>query len=136
MPIHFTPFTGGLLLINLITFAAYGYDKFCARRGAWRVPEIRLLFFGGGGGQPGSPVGHVPVPAQDEASEIHHRGAGDPGAADFSGGEFFHRQSVAKGEICRQIFLPLTVGSSPPHFPLAKRQNVKYNRAWENLSFP
>lgn len=43
MPIHFTPFTGGLLLINLITFAAYGYDKFCARRGAWRVPEIRLL---------------------------------------------------------------------------------------------
>ena len=53
MPIHFTPFTGGLLLINLITFAAYGYDKFCARRGAWRVPESGC-FFGGGGGSLGA----------------------------------------------------------------------------------
>ena len=54
MPIHFTPFTGGLLLINLITFAAYGYDKFCARRGAWRVPEIRLLLLAAVGGSLGA----------------------------------------------------------------------------------
>ncbi|MDD7196335.1 MAG: DUF1294 domain-containing protein [Acidaminococcus fermentans] len=54
MPIHFTPFTGGLLLINLITFAVYGYDKFCARRGAWRVPEIRLLFLAAVGGSLGA----------------------------------------------------------------------------------
>ena len=43
MPFPFTPLTTGLLLINAITFAVYGYDKFCAKKGAWRVPEIRLL---------------------------------------------------------------------------------------------
>ncbi len=54
MPIHFTPFTGGLLLINLITFAVYGYDKSCARRGAWRVPEMRLLLLAAVGGSVGA----------------------------------------------------------------------------------
>ena len=54
MPIHFTPVTGGLLLINLITFAVYGYDKSCARRGAWRVPEIRLLLWAAVGGSGGA----------------------------------------------------------------------------------
>lgn len=43
MSFQLTPLTAGLLLINAITFAVYGYDKFCAKRGAWRVPEIRLL---------------------------------------------------------------------------------------------
>ena len=54
MPIHFTPSTGGLLLINLITFAVYGYDKSCARRGAWRVPEMRLLLLAAVGGSVGA----------------------------------------------------------------------------------
>lgn len=29
-------------LINLFTFLAYGRDKSCAKRGAWRIPEIQL----------------------------------------------------------------------------------------------
>lgn len=114
MSFQLTPLTAGLLLINAITFAVYGYDKFCAKRGAWRVPEIRLLGLAALGGQCGGSFGHVPVPAQDEASEIHHRGAGDPGTAGFCGGQ----------------------GVGVKQFPLAKRQIVKYNRAWENLSVP
>lgn len=54
MPIHFTPLSAGLLLINLITFAVYGYDKFCAKKGAWRVPEIRLLGLAVLGGSAGA----------------------------------------------------------------------------------
>lgn len=54
MPIHFTPLSAGLLLINLITFAVYGYDKSCARRGAWRVPEMRLLLLTAVGGSVGA----------------------------------------------------------------------------------
>lgn len=54
MPIHFTPLSAGLLLINLITFAVYGYDKSCARRGAWRVPEMRLLLLAAVGGSVGA----------------------------------------------------------------------------------
>lgn len=38
---------------NILTFAAYGYDKYCARKGKWRVSERRLMglafFFGGAG---------------------------------------------------------------------------------------
>lgn len=37
-------------IINLLTFIAYGYDKFCARRGYWRVPEkslFMLIILGG-----------------------------------------------------------------------------------------
>ena len=54
MPIHFTPLSAGLLLINLITFAVYGYDKSCAKRRAWRVPEIRLLLLAAVGGSGGA----------------------------------------------------------------------------------
>lgn len=32
-----------LLIVNLISFALMGYDKRCARRGKWRVPERRLF---------------------------------------------------------------------------------------------
>ena len=43
-----------LVAINLFSFILMGYDKHCARRGRWRVPE-RVLFlsalcFGGLGG--------------------------------------------------------------------------------------
>lgn len=34
---------GYLFIINTITFAVYGWDKFCAKRGLWRVPEKILL---------------------------------------------------------------------------------------------
>mgnify|MGYP000018228558 FL=1 len=54
MSFQLTPLTAGLLLINAITFAVYGYDKFCAKRGAWRVPEIRLLGLAALGGSVGA----------------------------------------------------------------------------------
>lgn len=38
---------------NILTFATYGYDKYCAGKGKWRVSEGRLMgmafFFGGAG---------------------------------------------------------------------------------------
>ena len=43
-----------LFLLNLFSFALMGWDKRCAKRGAWRVPERRLflaaLCFGALGG--------------------------------------------------------------------------------------
>lgn len=54
MLIQLTPLTTGLLLINAITFAVYGYDKFCAKRGTWRVPEFRLLLLAAIGGSAGA----------------------------------------------------------------------------------
>lgn len=29
--------------LNGLTFLLYGYDKHCAKKGAWRVPEWQLL---------------------------------------------------------------------------------------------
>lgn len=39
-----------LLLITFVTFLGYGWDKFQARRGGWRVPErtLHALVFMGG----------------------------------------------------------------------------------------
>jgi uncharacterized membrane protein YsdA (DUF1294 family) len=40
-----------LLCLNVIAFCLYGWDKYCAIHGMWRVPESTLLlivFFGGG----------------------------------------------------------------------------------------
>ncbi len=34
---------GYLFIINTITFVVYGWDKFCAKRGLWRIPEKILL---------------------------------------------------------------------------------------------
>ena len=34
---------GLVLAINLFSFGLMGYDKHCARRGKWRVPERRLF---------------------------------------------------------------------------------------------
>ena len=31
-----------LPIINIITFMAYGRDKYCAKHGKWRIPEIQL----------------------------------------------------------------------------------------------
>lgn len=43
-----------LFSINLVTFIAYGIDKRAAKRGDWRVPEIRLHTLELLGGWPGA----------------------------------------------------------------------------------
>ena len=47
--IHFVA-TIYLLSINISAFAVYGWDKLCAKRGWWRIPEkvlLLLAFLGG-----------------------------------------------------------------------------------------
>ena len=41
-------------IINLITFAVYGWDKLCAKQGWWRVPEKILLLLALVGGSIGA----------------------------------------------------------------------------------
>ncbi len=39
-----------LLIVNIVTFAAFFYDKMAAKQGAWRIPEANLFllaFIGG-----------------------------------------------------------------------------------------
>ncbi len=43
-----------LLSMNIAAFACYGWDKFCAKRGKWRVPEHTLLFLAAIGGSIGA----------------------------------------------------------------------------------
>jgi uncharacterized membrane protein YsdA (DUF1294 family) len=50
LPCPPTPFLTWLLVLNLVAFAAYGYDKLIARTARTRIPEGVLLaqaFFGG-----------------------------------------------------------------------------------------
>ena len=51
-----------LILMNVAAFALMGYDKQCARRGRWRVPERTLFLvtacFGGLGGVLGMHLFH------------------------------------------------------------------------------
>ena len=46
-----------LIIINMFTFFLYGFDKYKARKGAWRIPESRLLFFAAIGGSAGALIG-------------------------------------------------------------------------------
>ena len=46
-----------LTALNLFTFFAYGWDKFCAKRGIWRTPEKRLLLLALLGGSLGAYAG-------------------------------------------------------------------------------
>lgn len=46
-----------LLLINLITFFAFGIDKSKAKKGKWRIPESRLLLLSLLGGTMGGLIG-------------------------------------------------------------------------------
>ncbi|WP_454744127.1 DUF1294 domain-containing protein [Cupriavidus necator] len=48
---------GYLVLINLISFGAFVYDKIRALRDEWRIPERRLHFLTIGGGVFGSGMG-------------------------------------------------------------------------------
>src|SRR5205814_9972032 len=43
---------GYLALINLTAFSAFAWDKHCARKGMWRVPESTLLTLAALGGSP------------------------------------------------------------------------------------
>ncbi len=49
----------GLLAINLICFVLFGWDKVCAGRHWWRVPERRLLLVAMLGGSVGAKAGQV-----------------------------------------------------------------------------
>ncbi len=46
-----------LLVANIVAFAVYGWDKLCAKRGMWRVPEKILLLIALLGGSVGAMVG-------------------------------------------------------------------------------
>lgn len=46
-----------LLLINLVTFVAYGIDKYKAKHDKWRIPEATLLWLAALGGSLGAWAG-------------------------------------------------------------------------------
>lgn len=46
-----------IIAVNIFTFVLFGWDKFCARRGKWRVPEKILFFFAFFGGSLGALLG-------------------------------------------------------------------------------
>ena len=46
-----------LLVVNIAAFAVYGWDKMCAKRGMWHVPEKILLLLAFLGGSVGAMVG-------------------------------------------------------------------------------
>lgn len=48
-----------LLAINLLAFAAFGWDKRCARRGEWRISQSTLLTLAFLGGSPGALAGRA-----------------------------------------------------------------------------
>ena len=48
---------GALVMLNVLSFLMYGYDKLCAKRGSWRVPEATLLFIALAGGSFGAYAG-------------------------------------------------------------------------------
>ena len=43
-----------LLVVTAVAFAVYGWDKLCAKRGVWRVPEKILLLLALLGGSVGA----------------------------------------------------------------------------------
>jgi uncharacterized membrane protein YsdA (DUF1294 family) len=46
-----------VLAANTVAFLAFGFDKWKAARGGWRVPEARLILFAFCGGAPGAWLG-------------------------------------------------------------------------------
>ncbi len=49
--------TGYLLIVNAVTFLAFGIDKKRAKKEQWRVPERTLLLFALAGGSVGALAG-------------------------------------------------------------------------------
>lgn len=46
-----------ICVINILAFVMFGYDKQCARRDLWRVPERTLFFLAAAGGSAGAWAG-------------------------------------------------------------------------------
>lgn len=46
-----------LVIINVITFLAYGLDKYKSKAGKWRTPEKTLIMLAIAGGSPGAWLG-------------------------------------------------------------------------------
>ena len=46
-----------LIVINILTFAVYGIDKWKARQGSWRISEVTLLMLAVIGGTIGALLG-------------------------------------------------------------------------------
>ncbi len=57
MTTTFYPIVTYAVLINLITFGAYGLDKYKAKAGSWRIPEKTLLLLTAVGGSMGALLG-------------------------------------------------------------------------------
>lgn len=47
---------GYLVVVNIVTFALFGYDKYCAQHDMWRVRESTLLLWSAVGGALGAGV--------------------------------------------------------------------------------
>ena len=46
-----------LILMNVVTFSAYGIDKYKATHNKWRIPEFTLIFLAFLGGSIGAILG-------------------------------------------------------------------------------
>ncbi len=46
-----------VIMMNIVSFALMGIDKYKARKKAWRIPEATLFLFAVFGGSPGSILG-------------------------------------------------------------------------------
>ena len=46
-----------IILMNVVTFVLYAYDKQCSKQGKWRIPEFTLLSFSLLGGGLGAFIG-------------------------------------------------------------------------------
>lgn len=47
---------GYLAVVNAVTFALFGYDKYCAQHDKWRVRESTLLIWSAVGGTLGAGI--------------------------------------------------------------------------------
>ncbi len=56
--------------VNVVTLLCYGYDKYMARVGGWRVPEVVLHALAAVGGTPGAFVGQMLFRNKTRASQF------------------------------------------------------------------
>lgn len=64
-----------LLLANVVTFIAYGIDKYKAKKGKWRISEATLLLMAFWGGQYRCMAWDEGFSSQDHAQEVLYRDA-------------------------------------------------------------
>ena len=75
-----------LAIITVVTFFAYGIDKWKAQHNRWRIPESRAFGIGGHWRQCRGVVGDAGLASQDPAQEVQVRRAGDIRGAGGVGG--------------------------------------------------